>query len=69
LRFGALGVQFSLFVIYRWFGAYCFILFDLALQGWGPMMAVGYFFFLFFWVIIVFWGHFMVFSSRTHEST
>jgi hypothetical protein len=48
LRFGALGVQFGLFVLSRWFGACCFILFDSALQGWGPATVVGAFLFSFF---------------------
>ena len=52
LRFGALGVQFDLFVLSRWFGACCFLLFDSTLQGWGPAPVVGADFF--FWIVIIF---------------
>jgi hypothetical protein len=31
----------------RWFGACCFLLFDLSLQGWGPTSVVAAFFFFF----------------------
>jgi hypothetical protein len=48
LRFGALGVQFSMFVIFGCFGPCCFLLFDSALQGWGAVAVVGDFLFSFF---------------------
>jgi hypothetical protein len=45
------GVQFGLFVLSCWFGSCCFLLFDLALQGWDLALMVGPIFF-FFWIII-----------------
>jgi hypothetical protein len=54
LRFGALEVQFDPFVLSRWFGACYFILFDLALQGWGPAAVVGAFLFSFFFGLLLF---------------
>jgi hypothetical protein len=57
LRFGALGVQFGLFVLSRWFGPCCFLLFDSALQGWGATTVVGAFLFSFFFgLLLFFWG-------------
>jgi hypothetical protein len=57
LRFGALGVQFGLFVLSRWFGPCWFLFFDSALQGWGAAAVVGAFlFFFFFWIVIVLFG-------------
>jgi hypothetical protein len=47
-EFGALGLQLGMFVLSRWFGACCFLLFTSALQGWGPAPTVGAVFF-FFW--------------------
>jgi hypothetical protein len=48
LCFGALGVQFGLFVLSRWFGPCWCLLFGLALQGWGATTVVGAFVFSFF---------------------
>jgi hypothetical protein len=42
----ALGLKLGLFMLYRWFSACCFLLFDLSLQGWGPALVVGAGFFL-----------------------
>jgi hypothetical protein len=64
LHFGALGVQVDLFVLSRWFGACCFFLFDLALQGWGPNPVVGAIFFLF--GLLLFLRCFTMFSPFTH---
>jgi hypothetical protein len=36
-------VQFDMFVLSRWFGACCFLLFDSTFQGWGPATMVGAF--------------------------
>jgi hypothetical protein len=41
LRFGAMGMQLSMFVLSRWFGACRFLLFDSTLQGWGLALVVG----------------------------
>jgi hypothetical protein len=41
LHFGALGLQFDMFILSRWFGACCFLLLDSALQGWDPVLVVG----------------------------
>jgi hypothetical protein len=68
LHFRAFGVQFNMFVLSRWFGACCFLLFDSALQGWGPAPMVGAFF-LFFLDCYCFLGRFTVFSPCTHEWT
>jgi hypothetical protein len=46
LRFGDLALQLGMLVLSRWFGAYCFLLFDSSLQGWGPASVVGVVFFL-----------------------
>ena len=52
LCFGVLGVQFGLFMLSLWFGACCFLLFDSALQGLGPVAVVGAF--LFFGLLLFF---------------
>jgi len=44
------------------FGACCFLLFDSALQGWGPPMVVGAFLFSFFLDYYYFLGCFIVFG-------
>jgi hypothetical protein len=64
LRFGP-GVQFSLFMISRWFGACCFLFFDSALQGWGPVPMVGD---ILFFGLLLFLGRFTVFSAPTPMS-
>jgi hypothetical protein len=56
LPFGALGLQLGMFVLSRWFGACCFLLFDLALQGWGPASVVGAVFFFFVIVFLALYG-------------
>jgi len=58
LRFVALGVQFSLLVLTRYFGPCCFILFDSSLQGWGATTVVGDFIFSFFLDYYCFFGAF-----------
>jgi hypothetical protein len=55
LRFGALGVQFGLFVLSRWFGACCFF-FCLIRPCRVGVQRRWLEFFFFFWIIIVFWG-------------
>jgi hypothetical protein len=64
--FGALGLQLGLFVLSRWFGACCFLLFTSALQGWGPAPTVGAVFFL---LLLLLFGCFTVFRPCTHEWT
>jgi hypothetical protein len=64
LCFGALGVQFDLFMLSRWFGACCFLLFDLPLQGRGPALVVGAIFF--FLDYCCFWG---ALRCSTHTPT
>jgi hypothetical protein len=50
-------VQFELFMLLGFFGPYCFLLFDSALQGWGAVMVVGDFLFSFlFGLLLFFWG-------------
>jgi hypothetical protein len=67
LRFGALGVEFGMFVLSHWFGVCFFLLFDSSLQGWGPAPVVGaVFFFLNYYCFL---GHLTVFRPYTHEST
>jgi hypothetical protein len=50
-------------------GACCFLLFDSALQSWGPMVVVGAFIFSFFLDYYCFLGRFTVFGPCTQEST
>jgi hypothetical protein len=44
-EFEVLRLQLGLFVLPRWFVSCCFLLFALALQGWGPTSAVTAVFF------------------------
>jgi hypothetical protein len=43
-----------MFVLSHWFGACCFILFDSALQGWGPAPVAGDIYIYIFCIVIVF---------------
>jgi hypothetical protein len=45
-EFEVLGLQLGLFVLSRSFVVCCFLFFTSALQGWGPALTVGDFFFV-----------------------
>jgi hypothetical protein len=40
-NFWALGLRLGMFMLSRWFGVCCFLLFTSALQGWGPAPTLG----------------------------
>jgi hypothetical protein len=68
LRFWDPGLQLGMFALSRLFGAWCFLLFTLALQGWSPVPTVEAILLLLLSLLLLF-GRFTVFRPCTLEWT